>query len=233
MKKTILPIIALAALAAACGGKNEAPKLHDRTDTLSWAMGENVAKSLKEGNVVKLDYDVFMKAVKHTLDGKEQPLSDETYQETMQYIMALAQMKQITETKKQEANIASSQAEYFSNLEKTNSNVKKHPSGFYYEVIKEGKGPKAKYGQVVSFDYKSYFMLSGQPFDQTYGQREPIEHVIGKPMFQGLVEGLQQMNAGSIYRFYFPHELAFGAAGNDDIPPYTPLIYEVEMHNIL
>ena len=48
-------------------------------------------------------------------------------------------------------------------------------------------------------------------------------------MFQGLLLGMQLMNAGSKYRFYFPHQLVTGATG---IPPYTPVSYEVELHEI-
>ena len=114
-----------------------------------------------------------------------------------------------------------------------NPNIKKHETGFYYEVLKEGKGRKAKYGDNVSFDYRSFLMLTGEPYDQTYDVREPIAHVIGKPMFQGLIDGMQLMNEGSIYRFYFPYQLAFGEKGADGIPGFTPFIYEVELHNFI
>ena len=122
------------------------------------------------------------------------------------------------------------QEAYFSELQKSNSKVKRHPSGFYYEVMKEGKGPKAKLAQRIKFDYRGKLMFTGEAFDQTYGKREPIMHVVGEPMFPGLIEAFQLMNPGSIYRFYFPYQLAFGAAGGGTVPGYTPLIYEVELH---
>ena len=75
-------------------------------------------------------------------------------------------------------------------------------------------------------------MLTGEPYDQTYGKRDPIVHVVGEPMFPGLIEAFQLMNAGSIYRFYFPYQVAFGAQGSGNIPGYTPLIYEVEVHEL-
>ena len=84
----------------------------------------------------------------------------------------------------------------------------------------------------MTFDYRSYTLLDGEPYDQTYGRRRSIAHVVGKPMFQGLLEGLQLMNAGSLYRFYFPYQLAFGPQGSGDIPGYTPFIYEVEVHKV-
>ena len=107
-----------------------------------------------------------------------------------------------------------------------------HPAGFYYEQLRAGKGRKAVYGDRINFDYRSFLMFSGEAYDQTYGKRDPIIHVVGEPMFTGLIEGFQLMNAGSIYRFYFPYQLAFGERGSRDIPGFTPFIYEVELHEI-
>lgn len=217
----------------ACSDTDKAPRLDNRTDTLSWAMGENVGRTLIEGQVVDLDYDIFIKAVRHTIDGKKQPLSDEEYTQAIQYIMSVAQLKQMQETKQNRQGATDAQEEYFRQLVANNPNIKKHETGFYYEVLKEGKGRKAKYGDNVSFDYRSFLMLTGEPYDQTYDVREPIAHVIGKPMFQGLIDGMQLMNEGSIYRFYFPYQLAFGEKGADGIPGFTPFIYEVELHNFI
>lgn len=233
MKRIILPIAAVAALClAACNGEGTT-KLDSRTDTLSWVMGENVGRTLIENPVVEIDHEVFLQAVRHTLDGKKQPLSEEAYGDVLQFIMDMAQAQQVQQNEEMRTNTTGSQEEYFKQLEASNPNVKKHESGFYYEVLKEGSGRRAKYGDNVSFDYRSYLMLTGEPFDQTYGQRDPISHVVGKPMFVGLIEGLQLMNPGSIYRFYFPYQLAFGEKGSNGIPGYTPFIYEVELHKFI
>lgn len=231
MKKYIL-FVAVACLMAACHQSNDAPQLNNRTDTLSWAMGENIALSLQEINTVNLDNDVVLQAIGHTLKGGAQPISDSILREALMYInrqQQLAQMEQARQTKR---SVAQQQEEYFKKLTKDNPNVKKHPSGFYYEVLKPGKGANAQIGQRILFDYRSFLMFNEEPYDQTYGVRDPILHVVGRPMFQGLIDALQLMNTGSIYRFYFPYQLAFGETGAGDIPGYTPFIYEVELHEI-
>ena len=228
--RIFIPVAAAAMSLAACNGS--APRLESMTDTISWIMGENVGRTLAEGQMIEIDNEIFMQAVRHTLDGKEQPLSEEAYTEGLQYIMSLAQAQMKSESQEVRDNMVKSQEDYFAQLER-NANVKKHESGFYYEVLKEGNGRRAKYGDNVRFDYRSFLMLTGEPFDQTYGQRDPITHVVGKPMFPGLVDGLQLMNQGSIYRFYFPYQLAFGENGSNGIPGYTPFVYEVELHKIL
>ncbi len=225
-----LSFVALGLLLASCAGR-QAPTLDDRNDTFSWVLGENVALSILQGNTIDVDHDVFVQAIRHTLDGKEQPLPDSVYQQALQYIMAQAQLQQMRSTGTAKEQAQQAQQHYFEQLEKTNPNVVKHPDGFYYEVLKAGHGPKAVYGHSVRFDYRSFKMLTGEPFDQTYGVRDPIDHVVGSPMFKGLLEGLQLMNAGSIYRFYFPYQI--GPYPNVGGMQFTPMIYEVELHELL
>jgi FKBP-type peptidyl-prolyl cis-trans isomerase len=99
------------------------------------------------------------------------------------------------------------------------------------QVLKEGDGRKGELGLLVEFDYKGTF-TNGQIFDQTYGNRPPIVHMIDEGLMPGLREAFCMMKAGSKYRFYFPSEMAFGAQGSEDIPPFTTVIYEVELHDV-
>ena len=234
MKKLIYLFLATGLLAA-CGqpkSPSAAPELQNRQDSLSWAMGESMAQTLQGMQVLGLDNEVVIQSLRHSLDGSEQPMSDEVVQDLLNQMMFELQVQRRREANTQQAEADKQQAEYFAQLTKERPGVKQHPSGFYYEQVKAGKGPVAKYAQRVLFDYRSFLMFSGEAFDQTYGRREPIVHTVGKPMFQGLIDALQLMNAGSIYRFYFPYQTAFGAQGSGNIPGFTPFIYEVELHEI-
>ncbi len=214
------------------GGVSSDVKLSTAVDTLSWAYGQNLAEAMSQGALGELDKDRVLQAVRHTLDGKPQPLSQEQTGQAINYLMFLHNAVQMDRSKQMEENMQALQNEYFAELKRTNPNVKEHPSGFFYEVLREGNGPKARLAQRIKFDYRSKLMLSGQDYDQSYGQRDSIIHVVGNPMFPGLIEGFQLMNAGSLYRFYFPYQLAFGERGSGEIPGYTPFIYEVELHEI-
>lgn len=48
-------------------------------------------------------------------------------------------------------------------------------------------------------------------------------------MIAGFKEGLQQLNVGDKATLFIPYHLAYGEAGNRDIPPKTNLIFEVEI----
>ncbi len=222
-------IIALALLATACNNGNSplggTPALKTQADTLSWALGENTAQSLLSGDLFDLNNDIYLAAIRHTLDGKKQPISDTDYNDAMQYIMYLAQIKQAASAQQ----IDQAEEQFFAQLPQSNPNAKQHKAGFWYEELTPGKGPKAAYAQFVNFDYRSFYLLSGQPYDQTYGKRGPINTVVGAPMFPALIEALQLMNAGSKYRFYFTSKQTEPIGG---IPPHTPLIYEIELHTI-
>lgn len=231
--KLKLSFLAAVLLLVSCGGGDKVPELKDRTDSLSWAYGQNIADALHQGYFNELDADLIMQSARYALEGgKEQPMSPEAIKEALDYILMMYSVSMRQSADQQQSSVDIQQAEYFEKLTKENPNVKRHPQGFYYEVLREGKGPKATYAQRIKFDYRSFKMLTGEPFDQTYGQRDPIIHVVGEPMFPGLIHAFQLMNAGSIYRFYFPYQMAFGANGSGDIPGFTPFIYEIELHEL-
>jgi FKBP-type peptidyl-prolyl cis-trans isomerase len=243
-------LILAALLFASCGNNNSsvavhvdtaqapATEIHSIKDSLSWAYGQYLALALQgEYFDTVFDHDLVLEAFAYTLKGGTQnPLTDEMARDIAQYAnMQYAAIMQ-HKAKNMAETVDSLQRVYFANLKKTNPAIKQKQVGdylFYYEVLKAGHGPKAEFAQRIRFDYKSFNLLSGQPIDQTYGNREPIIHVVGSPMFPGLIEAFQLMNVGSIYRFYFPYQLAFGAEGTEGlIPPFTPVIYEIELHEL-
>lgn len=229
---TILFVAAILCMTA-CNNK-KAPKLETAEDTISWALGESFAMSVMQNNL-SVDKDLVIEAFRHTVEGWDQPFDESVCEEAYKRLTMQAMQQQQQRVQSQNKDVAAKEEAYFQKLVAENPNVKKSDKGFYYEVLKSGKGKNAKFGERVSFDYKGYYMLTGEQFDQSngYSGGEPIIHVVGNPMFSGLLEGMQLMNAGSLYRFYFPNQLAFGANGSEDIPPYTAVIYEVELHEIM
>ena len=53
-------------------------------------------------------------------------------------------------------------------------------------------------------------------------------------MIKGWIEALSMMPVGSKWRLAIPHELAYGERGaGAAIPPFSPLVFEVELLDIL
>lgn len=104
-------------------------------------------------------------------------------------------------------------------------------SGLQYEVLQEdregGRSPKSS--DMVLCDYTGYF-INGKKFDSSKGT--PVAFPLNGVIL-GWTEGLQYMKEGAKYRFVIPYYLAYGPGGYASIPPYSTLIFEVELVKVL
>lgn len=102
-------------------------------------------------------------------------------------------------------------------------------SGLQYEVIKMGEGNKPSATDKVKVHYHGTF-IDGKVFDSSIERGEPISFGLNN-VIKGWTEGVQLMPVGSKFRFYIPQELAYGK-WNGPIPPFSTLIFEVELLGI-
>ena len=103
-------------------------------------------------------------------------------------------------------------------------------SGLQYEVIKMGKGKKPAATDRVKVHYHGT-LIDGTVFDSSVERGEPIVFGLNQ-VIAGWTEGVQLMPIGSKFRFYIPQELGYGAQNAGSIPPYSTLIFEVELLGI-
>jgi FKBP-type peptidyl-prolyl cis-trans isomerase len=102
------------------------------------------------------------------------------------------------------------------------------PSGLYYIEQVEGKGIKIDSGCQVIYNVK-ISMVSGK---QVFGQ-DSMKFVYGKrPDMTGFLEGIKLMKKGGKARLILPSQLAFGEHGYREIPPYTSIIYDVQVVDV-
>lgn len=106
-------------------------------------------------------------------------------------------------------------------------------SGLYFIETVKGKGPNAEAGQTVSVHYIGTF-TNGTEFDSSVKRGKPIEFVLGqKKVIAGWDEAIMLMNKGCKAKLVIPAALAYGERGGGSIPPFTPLVFEVELVDIL
>ena len=103
-------------------------------------------------------------------------------------------------------------------------------SGLQYEVIKMGKGKKPAATDRVKVHYHGT-LIDGTVFDSSVERGEPTSFGLNQ-VIAGWTEGLQLMPVGSKFRFYIPQELGYGSRNAGSIPPYSTLIFEVELLGI-
>ena len=135
---------------------------------------------------------------------------------------------------KQEAQYASVKKEGLDFLAKNHNKkgVQETASGIQYKVLRKGKGSHPTATSKVKVHYKGS-VISGEVFDSSYDRGEPLIFGLNE-VIPGWTEGLQLMRPGSKFIFYIPQELAYGAnPPGSDIKPYSLLIFEVELLEII
>lgn len=110
--------------------------------------------------------------------------------------------------------------------------VKVTDSGLQYEVLTEGTGAVPTADSKVRVHYTGT-LPDGTVFDSSVTRGQPAEFPV-KGVIPGWVEALTMMPVGSKWKLNIPQELAYGERGAGQvIPPYSPLVFEVELLDIL
>jgi len=118
-------------------------------------------------------------------------------------------------------------------LKTNNITTKPTESGLYFENIKPGVGPLAKDGDLVTVNF-AIKLLDGTEIFSTQSSGEPVVFELGKPFdTEGMNQAIRLMKAGGSAHLILPSNLAFGERGRANIiPPFTPLICDVELLKI-
>ena len=96
-------------------------------------------------------------------------------------------------------------------------------SGLCYKVIHQGEMGKPDVNSIITVKYKGT-LIDGTVFESN----DSFEYRLSALM-PGWVEGIRKMNVGGRYVFYIPADLAYGDEKYGDIPPYSTLIFEIEL----
>lgn len=122
---------------------------------------------------------------------------------------------------------------FFANLQK-NPNVVQSPSSLRYEIVKPGSGPYPKPGDTVRIQFVAQ-LLSGKVFERTFEgdpRRVDLADPPNKWVLPGLNEGLQKIKLGGKIKLFIPPSLGYGDFGENGAPPYSTLIYDIELVQI-
>ena len=204
-------------------GKTETPAppiMVNELDSISYALGMGVAKNLHSSGLDSVNMKAFDEGFGQVLKGDSTLISEADVQLLLQnYFQGLAE-------KQQEKFIK--EGKDFLTENKLRPEVDTTASGLQYEVIVEGEGPNPTIESEVTVHYTGK-LLDGTVFDSSVERGEPITFNLGQ-VIPGWTEGLQLMKSGAKYILYIPYDLAYGENGaGADIPPYSTLIFEVEL----
>lgn len=108
--------------------------------------------------------------------------------------------------------------------------VKSTSSGLQYKVLTQGEGPIPQQTDKVTVHYEGH-LIDGTEFDSSYKRNKPTTFPVGQ-VIKGWIEALTLMPVGSKWEIYVPQELAYGDREQGKIPPFSCLIFTVELLEI-
>lgn len=199
--------------------------LKNETDSLSYAIGVEMAKFYKAQGISILNLDLLNRALKDGMSATGKTLITD---DVAQNIMMTTAQKMAT----RKAEITKKEGEAFLAKNKTKDSVVTLPDGLQYKILKAGTGVKPKAEDKVKVHYVGK-LLNGQEFDNSLKRGEPLEIDVNG-VIKGWTEALQLMPVGSKWQLYIPSSLAYGdRQAGPDIKPGSTLIFDVELLDIV
>jgi FKBP-type peptidyl-prolyl cis-trans isomerase FklB len=191
-------------------------------DSVSYAIGLNVAQFYKQQGIDNINTTCVQKGMADALAGKP-ALTEE------QMNMAVGMYMQKIRSKKAEANKAAGAAFLAANSKKPG--VVTLPSGLQYQIITQGTGPKPTINDKVKCHYHGT-LIDGTVFDSSVERGQPVDFPVGG-VIKGWVEALQLMPVGSKWKLFIPADLAYGDRdAGQKIGAGSTLIFDVELLSI-
>ena len=104
-------------------------------------------------------------------------------------------------------------------------------SGLQYKVLKEGDGEVPQRSDKVKVNYEGR-LIDGTVFDASSKHGNEPASFRADQVIKGWTEALTMMPVGSKWQLFIPQHLAYGERQTGQIPPYSTLIFDVELVGI-
>jgi FKBP-type peptidyl-prolyl cis-trans isomerase FklB len=201
-------------------------------DKLSYALGLGIGQQLKQmGLKDTLKVEDFAQSIVDVLNDNDLKVSHSEAQIIVNSFFQ-EQEEKMNKEKAEKGKLALEAGKKFLEENGSRAEVVTTASGLQYEVLTEGNGKKPKATDTVRCHYEGR-LIDGTVFDSSYKRNQPADFGLNQ-VIAGWTEGVQLMGEGAKYRFYIPYLLAYGEGGAGDmIPPFSTLIFDVELIKVL
>ncbi|MFT4203045.1 MAG: FKBP-type peptidyl-prolyl cis-trans isomerase [Chitinophagaceae bacterium] len=198
--------------------------LKSETDSLSYAIGLEMATFYKAQGIDNINIAVLDKALRDGMSESGTPLLSHDAAQNIMMTTAQKMMAKKAEATKKEGTD-------FLAKNKLKDSVVTLPDGLEYKILKAGTGPKPTASDKVKVHYVGT-LLDGTEFDNSIKRGEPLDIEVGG-VIKGWTEALQLMPVGSKWRLFIPSDLAYGDRAAGPIKAGSTLIFDVELLDIL
>ncbi len=204
-------------------------KLETLEQKASYGIGRQMGDQLAQQPFDGMDLNAIAVGISDAFNGKELQVEAKEIQEAFNVLNERLRAQQEEEAKK-----AAAVGEEFLAENAKREGVVVLESGLQYEIIEAGEegSEKPTRESKVRTHYHGTF-IDGNTFDSSYDRGQPAEFPVGG-VIAGWTEALQLMNKGAKWKLFIPYNLAYGAQGSPGgIPPYSALVFDVELLDIL
>ena len=231
MKKVIL-LITLLALSANIDCAEKKPTKN--SPEVMYAIGYLVGGNLKNQLILQnedVEFKMFSQGIRDSLLSKPAQVDVETYKPLVRE-RYISDKEKIMEARKKE------QTEYIEKLKKSvaksdqatvlNNDVVKD---VVIEILAECNGDKPTRNDIVKVHYEGK-LIDGTIFDSSIKRNQPAEFPL-TGVIPCWTEAFQLLKKGAKARLTCPSDTAYGSNDMGTIPPYSTLIFEVELLDII
>ncbi|MBV4453359.1 MULTISPECIES: FKBP-type peptidyl-prolyl cis-trans isomerase [Pseudomonas] len=223
MSRYVFLILGLAISAANASDQSPAKNRDQHQHDLAYSLGASLGERLRQ-EVPDLQIQALIDGLKQAYQGKPLALDNARIEQ----ILAQHEAQNEADTQVPESEKALLAERLFLSKEKAAKGVRELADGILLNELTPGTGEKPKASDQVQVKYVGR-LPDGTVFDQsTQPQWFRLDSVIN-----GWSSALQQMPVGAKWRLVIPSAQAYSADGAGElIPPYTPLVFEIELLGI-
>lgn len=193
----------------------------------SYGIGLQVGQQLLESGLEGLVPNAILAGLVDALEGNMPSVPVETLHKALREVHERADAVRVA----RQAALAEEGQQFLDENQKREG-VSTTESGLQFSVISQGDGAIPSRTDRVRVHYTGR-LIDGSVFDSSVQRGQPAEFPVSG-VIPGWIEALTLMPVGSKWELYIPHQLAYGERGaGASIPPFSTLVFEVELLEIL
>ncbi|ELY5789559.1 FKBP-type peptidyl-prolyl cis-trans isomerase [Cronobacter turicensis] len=193
----------------------------------SYGIGLQVGQQLRESGLQGLLPEALVAGLRDALEGNQPAVPVDVVHRALREIHERADA--VRRERQQEMAV---EGQKYLDENRDREGVNSTESGLQFRVLTQGDGPIPSRKDRVRVHYTGK-LIDGTVFDSSVARGEPAEFPVSG-VIAGWIEALTLMPVGSKWELTIPHDLAYGERGaGASIPPFSTLVFEVELLEIL
>ncbi|MEQ9848476.1 FKBP-type peptidyl-prolyl cis-trans isomerase [Pectobacterium brasiliense] len=193
----------------------------------SYGIGLQVGQQLQESGLEGLIPEALLAGLRDALEGNAPAVPVDVVHRALREIHERADA-----VRRDRQQVLAVEGQQFLAENAQKEGVNSTESGLQFRVLTQGEGALPARQDRVRVHYTGR-LIDGSVFDSSVQRGQPAEFPVSG-VIPGWIEALTLMPVGSKWELYIPHNLAYGERGaGASIPPFSALIFEVELLEIL